>query len=316
VRREDLQTGYLSDFIQDALIVVDAHTGRIVLWNPAAEVVFGYTQDEAIGMAVETLVPPALRGQHRFGLQRYAETGRGSLIDARRPLELPALRKTGEQIDLELTLGPVDARPGDRLVVAVVRDVTERKRLERQLADRTHELAEANEALKELATTDGLTGLANRERAVHMLEKFVLLAKREERPLSLAFLDVDHFKDVNDHHGHLVGDEVLRRLGSCLMGSFRGEDIVARWGGEEFIVGMYGMAKSAAVKRVTSVLASFRTEDFTGPDGAVFHVTCSAGVAEYPTDADGTTTLFVVADEALYAAKEHGRNCVFAAGTP
>ncbi len=125
---------------------------------------------------------------------------------------------------------------------------------------------------------------------------------------------MDHFKRVNDHYGHAAGDEVLRRLGELLLRSFRGEDIVARWGGEEFIVGMYGMSRDDGVQRLAAVLKTWRQEEFSGPGDVQFRITFSAGVAEYPTDGADLQALYRAADQTLYQAKKAGRDRVLSVG--
>jgi PAS domain S-box-containing protein len=131
LRPQDLGIGILFWAIRDAVIVGDAATGRIVLWNPVAETLFGYTAVEAVGQPIEILVPESLKRRHREGIAAYAETGRGALVDAGAPVEVPAVRKDGRLLTVELTLTPITTAevPG-RFVLAVVRDVTERKRLE------------------------------------------------------------------------------------------------------------------------------------------------------------------------------------------
>jgi PAS domain S-box-containing protein len=137
VRPEDLGIGKLFDRVRDAVIVAEAKTERIVLWNPAAEKVFGYSIPEALEMRVEALVPGYLKAQHRTGMARYWETGRGAYIDSHTLLDLPAVKKNGEEISIELSLSPVgpvgDANGDDddgRFVLAIVRDATERRRAE------------------------------------------------------------------------------------------------------------------------------------------------------------------------------------------
>jgi PAS domain S-box-containing protein len=159
VRKEDLSIGELFERIRDAVIVADAETQRIVLWNPAATNIFGYAASEALELRVEALVPEYLRDQHRAGIARYAQTGRGPYIDSHTPLELPALRKDGEQIYIELSLSPirsVDETAGKgRFVLAIVRDITERKRAEealRESEERFHGLAQ--NALDVVMVTD------------------------------------------------------------------------------------------------------------------------------------------------------------------
>ena len=139
-RPQDLGIGYLFERVRDAVIVADAHTGRIVLWNPAATEIFGYSVSEALEMNVEELVPERLRERHRIGLARYRETGHGPYIDSRELLELPAVRKTGEGIRIEMSLSPIQPMRGvgdeeRRYALAVVRDITERKRTEEALRE-------------------------------------------------------------------------------------------------------------------------------------------------------------------------------------
>jgi PAS domain S-box-containing protein len=99
---QDLGIGRLFERIQDAVIVAVAKTQQIVLWNPAATNIFGYSASEALGLRVEDLVPEHLKDQHRRGIAHYAETGHGPYIESHRPLELPAIRKDGKEVYVEL----------------------------------------------------------------------------------------------------------------------------------------------------------------------------------------------------------------------
>jgi PAS domain S-box-containing protein len=139
-RPQDLGIGHLFERVRDAIIVADAYTGRILLWNLAATEIFDYSVTEAQEMNVEELVPERLRARHRTGLARYRETGHGPYIDSNELLELPAVRKTGEEISVEMSLSPIepirDLGDGQRrYVLAVVRDITERKRTEEALRE-------------------------------------------------------------------------------------------------------------------------------------------------------------------------------------
>jgi diguanylate cyclase (GGDEF)-like protein len=162
------------------------------------------------------------------------------------------------------------------------------------------------------AETDGLTGLSNRVTSEKGLGQLAALSNRFGEPLSLALLDVDRFKSVNDTHGHAAGDAVLRSVGEYLRREFRGNDVVGRWGGEEFVIGMYGMSREHAVRRLREMLERFRGEEFQG-SGDTFHVSFSAGVAEYMLDGSLVDVLCDAADEALYRAKQAGRARVLAA---
>ncbi len=167
---------------------------------------------------------------------------------------------------------------------------------------------------RRLAETDFLTGVSNRQRSGETLEKLLRLAERQRAPLSVGLLDLDRFKDVNDTHGHAAGDAVLARLGRLLLRTFRGEDVVARWGGEEFVVGMYGMTRNDGVERLAQALEAWRTEEFAGKEDAKFHCSFSAGISQYPCDGGSLDALYRVADEALYRAKHEGRDRIVPAG--
>jgi diguanylate cyclase (GGDEF)-like protein len=156
--------------------------------------------------------------------------------------------------------------------------------------------------------------LANRAKSDEGLAQLAALADRFSEPLSVAMLDLDSFKLVNDRYGHAVGDSVLRRLGEHLRRDFRGNDVVGRWGGEEFIVGMYGMSRQNGVTRLADTLERFGHEEFTDSRGTL-RVSFSAGVAEYPLDGPDLHAVSRAADQALYRAKATGRACVLAAST-
>src|SRR5712692_5310207 len=133
VRPLDLGIGRLFDQIRDAAIVADVDSGRIVLWNPCATTLFGYSAAEARELAIEALMPERLRAEHRTGLARYRATGHGAAIDADVVLELVGLRRTGEEFPIEMTLSPIeDAAVAGHFVLAIVRDASERKRAEEE----------------------------------------------------------------------------------------------------------------------------------------------------------------------------------------
>ncbi|MEZ4402480.1 MAG: diguanylate cyclase [Kofleriaceae bacterium] len=183
------------------------------------------------------------------------------------------------------------------------------RELEAKIHERTHELAEANARLAQLAVTDGLTGLYNHR---HFHERLALEVERSARnglPLSLLMIDVDHFKHYNDHHGHPSGDEVLRQIGRLLTEGRRANDLVARYGGEEFGVVLVDTAKFTAAKlaeRIRERIAGFRFAH--GGEQPMGRVSISVGVASFPDDATDAEALVRAADDALYAAKRAGRD--------
>jgi diguanylate cyclase (GGDEF)-like protein len=178
------------------------------------------------------------------------------------------------------------------------------------VATRLQRSAEANREARQ----DPLTGLPNRAAFREACERARALARRTEEPLSLAILDIDRFKSVNDAHGHAVGDDVLRRVAAVLTEALRGSDLVARWGGEEFVALLPNTDQKGAVQSLQRALEAMRELRFTGKDGAPFSVTFSAGVIPYPANA-GLEEAVNSADRLLYLAKVAGRNRVFGAET-
>ncbi len=167
----------------------------------------------------------------------------------------------------------------------------------------------AVQRLERMATTDGLTGCLNKRAFLEGLESRMKAARRFGAPLSLLVTDIDHFKQVNDTYGHDVGDVVIKALGDVLRKLARETDLVARFGGEEFcILCEQTDARGAALlaERIRESLAALQ---FPTPMGTL-RVTCSVGVAAFPSHAADAPSLFKAADEALYAAKRGGRNQV------
>jgi len=184
------------------------------------------------------------------------------------------------------------------------------RELEAKIHERTHELAEANARLAQLAVTDGLTGLYNHR---HFHERLTLEVERSQRsglPLSLLMLDVDNFKLFNDSHGHPAGDEVLRQLARVLTDTRRANDVVARYGGEEFAVILVDTAKFTAAKVAERVRERVAAHDFSDAAQKAGKISVSVGVATFPEDGTDAEGLVRSADTALYAAKRAGRNRV------
>lgn len=179
--------------------------------------------------------------------------------------------------------------------VGMVQDITERKLLE--------------ERLQQQASFDALTGLRNRRECESLLAQHVMLAARLGNPLGVCLFDVDHFKSVNDRHGHLVGDTVLSTVARRVQEAVRGSDLLFRWGGEEFLL----LCPNTAEKELCFLAEKVRQAlEQTPWDKIVpsLHVTASFGVAAYPHDGESPERLVMIADTALYRAKSGGRNQV------
>ncbi|TVU53282.1 MAG: response regulator [Arthrospira sp. PLM2.Bin9] len=161
---------------------------------------------------------------------------------------------------------------------------------------------------RSIAEIDTLTGVENRYKSTEDINRLIRLASRHKQPLCFAILDLDNFKDINDQYGHETGDWVLHQFGEVLTKAFRQEDIVGRWGGEEFAVAMYGTSKQDAMNRLQKVLEEWRLEVLAPEDNIAFSVTFSGGVAQYPEDGEDLQLLYRTADATLYKAKKAGRN--------
>ena len=163
---------------------------------------------------------------------------------------------------------------------------------------------------RQLTETDALTGVSNRRSSIRQLNRMLKLAQRQQKHWCFIIIDLDNFKHINDSYGHDMGNVVLSSFGKLLKRVFRSEDVIARWGGEEFIFGLYDMTKSSAITRLTDLLTIFRQQRFIDARQNKFKVSFSAGVAEYPLDGDNIETLYQAADRALDRAKAKGKNCV------
>ena len=169
----------------------------------------------------------------------------------------------------------------------------------------TKALKEQAKQMQYLANTDALTHVANRLKFNAILEHQIALQKRNPQPLSLIFLDIDFFKRVNDTYGHEVGDTVLITLAKLIKDTIRESDLVARWGGEEFIIVVNGSSAQKVTKLAQKLRALIERHTFED----VGHITCSFGISHYKQD-DDMHTFLQRADKALYKAKELGRNRV------
>jgi len=302
----DIGVEALLGSIRDAVIVGDAATRRILLWNPASEALFGYSAAEARDLVVEDLVPSHLKEQCRAGLARYARTGRSDILSARGVLEIPALKKNGDEFTAEIMLSPLhNGSAKGRLVVATVRDITDRKRLERQF--------------EELSWTDGLTGVANRRRFDALLDEEWRRAGRDETALALVMIDIDHFKDYNDVLGHPAGDDALRNVAQALVAIVRrAGEVVARYGGEEFAVLLPHTTLPVAMDIGEALRSSVESLRIPHPTRRpTKYLTISAGVAAAePLAGSSAAELVARADQALYKAKRRGRNRVESADKP
>ncbi|MBK9655951.1 MAG: diguanylate cyclase [Rhodanobacteraceae bacterium] len=188
------------------------------------------------------------------------------------------------------------------------------RRLKREVAARTAELDAANQRLTELSYQDPLTGVANRRRLMEALDAATLRAHERQLPIGLIVIDVDHFKDYNDRHGHLAGDAALRAVAQALQSAMRPQDLVARYGGEEFACLMVDADRETTLRvaeRMRALVEALPPRTLGNDD---YSVTLSGGALNaIPQSGELASDLLRRADAALYAAKRAGRNRVLAA---
>lgn len=282
---------------EQALVGVSIYVdGRIVYANPKFAQMFGYSTAELLGMQVLELAVENDRGVVGEAMRRRLSGGSTEVIYPFR-----GLRKDGTVIDLE-SYGSI-MRIGDRCALfTMLLDVTDRVRAQQ-------EVEALQVQLREQAVRDPLTGLYNRRHLQETLGHELARAQRTGRRLSLVMCDIDHFKAINDTHGHPAGDEVLKAVATLLKSSSRAGDIVSRVGGEEFVMLLPEMETQAARERAEcwrEVIEATPVQCAAGP----IRITASFGVASFPENGKTADELIAAADVALYAAKKAGRNKV------
>jgi len=170
------------------------------------------------------------------------------------------------------------------------------------------------ETLRDQSIRDLLTGLFNRRFMEDTLGRELQRAKRRSQPLAVVFLDLDHFKRFNDIHGHDAGDAVLRSMAGLFQQHFRGEDVVCRFGGEEFAIILPEASAKNAAMRVEQLRQTAKKFKVSHKEQILDTVTFSIGIAAYPEDASSGEELLQIADACLYESKAKGRDCVTIAG--
>ncbi len=291
------------DNIVDAIVTVD-HRGRVETANAAAEHIFGYTPGELVGDSLGKLLAHPLGDEPGDALIAQLASGDG----LERGSEMDGRRKDGTVFPMSVATTGIEVS-GRRLYVVVARDNTEHR--ENQLLVERERAA--NQTLELLIRIDGLTGIANRRHFDEAIDEEGRRAARSGHPLSLIMCDVDCFKAFNDRYGHVAGDKALTTVAREIDAAFhRAGDSAARYGGEEFAVILPSTGYEQALG-LAEILRR-RIRDLSIPHGASTvddHVTISVGVATcHPDRHFDTARLVDAADQALYRAKQTGRNRV------
>ncbi|MDH5612356.1 MAG: diguanylate cyclase [Gammaproteobacteria bacterium] len=299
---------YLQAIGQHALVSVADRNGTIVEVNDKFCKVSGYSRDELLGQNHRIINS----GVHE---KEFFEEMWSTITSGRKwHGELCNRARNGEFYWVDGAIVPVRGRNGEiERYVSVRVDITTRKKYELGIEKVNQSLTDANIQLEVLSRIDALTGVANRRHFDETLAGYMSTMSRTDVPLTLMLCDVDHFKNYNDLYGHQAGDICLENIAKTIESNFtRGGDIVARYGGEEFAVILPGVGKETAIMLAERMRASIESLKLEHDDSLVANeVTISVGVVSQQLDEQSSTAdLIKKADEALYRAKEIGRNRV------
>ncbi|QKJ65804.1 sensor domain-containing diguanylate cyclase [Deefgea piscis] len=297
ILQESVQhTQTILDNMADGVITIDI-TGRIESFNSAASRIFGYSPEEVLFKNVSMLMPEPHAGLHDGYLLHHQSTGNASIVGV--PREVEGLRKDGSLFPMRLSVSKI-LRAGQPIFIGLVSDNT----LDHQ----------RREEIYRLAFFDALTGLPNRRLLMDQIKKAMLTSARSGLHGAVMFLDLDHFKHLNDNYGHHMGDLLLQQVSARLQSCVRENDSVARLGGDEFVVLLETLSEQAeqAFEQAKTV-ANKILERLRQPYDLSGHThvsTPSIGVALFLAEQISIDDLLKHADVAMYQAKAAGRNTV------
>lgn len=271
---------------RDALLIED-EKGRILEVNTRMEELFGYSREELIGMESSELEAPESKKKQVHKESAYPESTEGSLF------ETIGLTKDGNKIPLEIAISSLVQDNGTYYLL-IIRDITDRKR--------------AEEELFRMANIDPLTELPNRRYMQKRMEDEKARSERSGKPFTLIMSDIDDFKMFNDDHGHDCGDYILVQISKLIHSMLRKQDIVSRWGGEEFLFLLPETGRKGAVKTAEKIRDAIDSADFEY-NGSRLHLTMTFGIAEC-YGYDEIKERIKAADTALLLGKNKGKNNV------
>jgi diguanylate cyclase (GGDEF)-like protein/PAS domain S-box-containing protein len=328
LRKQELHERTIRDNIIDGVLTLH-DDGRILSSNRACTTIFGYSkeamQDQPVTMLLPETQPARLEKNLPTYLRRWGPrlTGTGK--------HFTCMRSDGSEFPAEMDISSISL-DGEEVFIIVVRDISEQlaareqlarmnQELERRVQERTEELSLTNEMLRDeidarvrnqqklehLAKHDSLTELPNRANFSEQLDIAIHQARRHQRLIALLFLDLDGFKAINDQHGHGTGDKVLIEVAKRLTTSIRREDMVARMGGDEFTVLLREINKLEDATLVAQKLIESINQPYQIGE-QICQLGTSIGIAVFPHNAKDADNLLRLADDAMYAAKESGKN--------
>jgi diguanylate cyclase (GGDEF)-like protein/PAS domain S-box-containing protein len=296
LKESEIRYRRLFEAAQDGILILDADTGMITDVNPYLIQMLGYSQEELVTKKL-----------WEVGAFKDVEAS----VDAFRALQkteyiryenLPLRAKDGKLIQVEF-VSNVYLVGAEKVIQCNIRNITEQKRAQ-------DALIKSEASLRELSMKDHLTGLFNRRYLEENLKREMLRAKRKNSLLGVIMLDIDKFKHTNDTFGHAAGDYILQEVGNLLLGIIREEDILSRYGGDEFVIVLPDIPEGIAVERAEFMRKQVLQHQFRFRRKKILEITLSLGIAIFPNNGKTIDSLLQSADRALYQAKHDGRNRV------
>ncbi len=290
------------------MIIVD-ESEKISYMNREAERVFDYHRDDIIGSHIEILIPNRFRHNHSelhhnfLTENKHRPMGLGKAISG--------LRRDGREMPMEVGLQPIHTNEG-LLTICGINDLTEIKKAEEKILIQKSRLEEVNKRLEEMATTDSLTKLKNRRIFFEQMSLLLNMSHRQKKNVSMIMADVDNFKQYNDTYGHQAGDLALSQVGTIMLEVCRSSDVVARYGGEEFAILLPDTDREGSINQCHNLAGALAVNNWEHRE-----ITVSFGAAtmdfhsrDIPIGEETIKSFITFADEALYRAKELGKNGV------
>jgi len=278
--------------LPDAVLLVNS-SGKIALANSQVSSMFGYKSDELQGESVQILVPEIKRETHAGYVAGFISNPKRRMMGT--VMELSGMRKDGSDFPVDIMLSPMEMDK-TQFIVCAVRDIAQIKQMQETLK-------KAFEHEKELARVDPLTGAANQRSFYELAQREIERSRRYKYPFTIAYLDLDDFKEINDQFGHKVGDEILCAVVKYAIGRLRKTDLFARLGGDEFAF----LLLETGPELAQMIISKFQGDAFLRIQENCSPVTFSIGVL---TCIDASLTLEEVlkmVDDLMYSIKREGK---------
>lgn len=287
----------MTESIFDGLIQIDLD-GQIILWNKGAERITGYSSQRVIGQNFREVFAKIVQetgGQFRENISLISKT----LADGIEREGLISL-KHREGYSMKLLARALAIHDVTGKIIGVIEIINDNKGL--------MSIYQQNKRNEETVLLDPLTGIGNRAHIESRIRQALQFARNSSSPAGILFMDIDHFKNFNDTHGHLIGDKILRFVANALRQNLRTSDSCGRWGGEEFLA-LINETNPEGLRIAAEKLRTLIAQSHLEENGIHLHMTISIG-ATLMRETDTLESLLQRADELMYQSKSRGRNCV------